>query len=132
MAFWGVDGDLDHPVRAARAALKVQDRIQNQCPLWIELGGEAMQVRIGLHTADVLVGTIGSPTRLNYTAIGDGVNVAARLEALNKDLGTKICISDSLFQATGGTLQVRSLGYQTMRGRHEPLLLYELLGLISN
>jgi class 3 adenylate cyclase len=132
MAFWGVDGDLDHPVRAARAALKVQDRIHNQCPLWIELGGEAMQVRIGLHTADVLVGTIGSPTRLNYTAIGDGVNVAARLEALNKDLGTKICISDSLFQATGGTLQVRSLGYQTIRGRHEPLLLYELLGLISN
>lgn len=46
MAFWGVDGDLDHPVRAARAALKVQDRIHNQCPLWIELGGEAMQVRM--------------------------------------------------------------------------------------
>ena len=60
-------------------------------------------MRIGLNCANVLVGNVGSSTRLNYTALGDGVNVAARLEGINKLFGTTICISDSIYdQAQGG------------------------------
>ena len=74
---------------------------------WEAEGRPKFRIRIGLHCANVLVGNVGSSERLNYTVMGDGVNVAARLEAANKTFGTTICISDSVVEAAGPDLVVR-------------------------
>ena len=81
------------------------------------------------NTGVVLVGNIGSPERMSYTVMGDGVNVAARLEGVNKELGTRICISKTVFREAGEKLNLRSLNEVTVKGRKSPVEIYELLGL---
>ena len=68
-----------------------------------------MRIRIGLNCANVLVGNVGSSERLSYTVMGDGVNVAARLEGINKTFGTTICISDFVFEAVEADILARPL-----------------------
>ncbi|MFM7086368.1 MAG: adenylate/guanylate cyclase domain-containing protein [Cyanobium sp.] len=130
MAFWGAPEALPyHALRAARAALRIQEAIGTYNRTQADHSHSELVVRIGLHTATVLVGTIGSADRLNYTAIGDGVNIASRLEGLNKDLGTQICISDAVVQSCGEALITRNLGMQHLRGRGTDLIVHELLRL---
>jgi adenylate cyclase len=87
-----------------------------------------LQLRIGLHSADVLVGNVGSSKRLSYTVMGDGVNVAARLEGMNKTFGTTICISDSVFDAVASEIAARPLRRVQVKGRKQEFMIYELLG----
>jgi hypothetical protein len=89
-------------------------------------------MRIGLNTATVLVGNIGSTERLSYTVMGDGVNVASRLEGVNKIFGSTICISDSVYEAVTDKVIARPLGYVTVKGRKNEFEVYELLGLREN
>ena len=96
---------------------------------WEAEGRPKFRIRIGLHCANVLVGNVGSSERLNYTVMGDGVNVAARLEAANKTFGTTICISDSVVEAAGPDLVVRPLRKTKVKGREHEFMIYELLGL---
>jgi Adenylate and Guanylate cyclase catalytic domain len=86
-------------------------------------------IRIGLNCANVLVGNIGSSTRLSYTALGDGVNVAARLEGINKLFGTTICISDSIFDQVQDEILARPPKRVQVKGRKTEFMIYELLGL---
>jgi adenylate cyclase len=88
-----------------------------------------LQLRIGLHCAEVLVGNVGSSERLSYTAMGDGVNVAARLEGINKSFGTTICISDSVVEAVGSEIAVRPMKRVKVKGRKHEFMIYELLGI---
>jgi class 3 adenylate cyclase len=76
---------------------------------WRSEGRPAFRIRIGLNSADVLVGNVGSSDRFSYTVMGDGVNVAARLEGMNKTYGTTICISDSVFDAAASKIVARPL-----------------------
>jgi adenylate cyclase len=114
----------DHAARALRAALAVQARLK------AEAGDpDSFQIRIGLNTGECVVGSIGSEKRLNYTAIGDAVNVAARLEAANKEFGTSILCSNATVRAAGAGFEFRELGPIQVKGRVEPVAVNEVLGL---
>ena len=109
---------------AVRAALKVQERLA------AEAGKEgAFRIRIGLNTGSCIVGNVGSVNRINYTAIGDSVNVAARLEAANKELGTAILASQSTVAAAGAGFVCRHLGPIHVKGRAEEVDVHEVVGL---
>jgi adenylate cyclase len=82
-----------------------------------------------LNCANVLVGNVGSSERLSYTVMGDGVNVAARLEGMNKTFGTAICISDRVFEAVEKDIVARPLRRVQVKGRKHEFVIYELLGI---
>ena len=132
MAFWGAPSPLDdHAVRGCVAALKakyIQDQMNAE---WLRNGLPALYIRIGLHTSQVIVGNIGSVQRMSYTAVGDGVNVASRLEGVNKVYGTQICISQSVLDATGGQFVVRPLDKVAVKGRLAGETVYELVGMVN-
>jgi adenylate cyclase len=130
MAFWGAPNTLeDHAFRACAAALKIQARMDLINQEWKDQGLPPLKVRIGIHSDVVLVGNIGSHERMSYTVMGDGVNVAARLEGVNKDLGTRICVSKAVVREAGERLNLRKLEDVTVKGRKSIVEVYELLGL---
>ena len=96
---------------------------------WASEGRPTMKVRIGIHSSSVLVGNIGSPERLSYTAIGDGVNVASRLEGMNKELGSSVCISEAVVASLAGRGIARPLRPIRLKGRRQELMVYELLAI---
>ena len=128
MAFWGApDPAHDHATLACRAAVDITKGLRALNEDWARQGKSSLRVRIGINTASVLVGNIGSPDRLSYTAIGDGVNVASRLEGKNKELGTQICISDSTYEAAKDDILARPLQPVSVKGREGEFMVYELL-----
>jgi adenylate cyclase len=130
MAFWGAPAhQSDHVLRACAGALRAARRMERVNRTWIAEGRPSIRMRIGLNCANVLVGNIGSSERLSYTVMGDGVNVAARLEGMNKTFGTAICISDSVFEAVETHIAARPLRRVQVKGRKHEFMIYELLGL---
>ena len=130
MAFWGAPAPLpDHVLRACAGALRATRRMEKLNRAWSVEERPLFRMRIGLHCANVLVGNVGSSERLSYTVMGDGVNVAARLEGLNKTFGTTICISDSVFEAVKADIVVRPLQKVKVKGRDDEFMVYELLGI---
>src|SRR6266851_4545639 len=133
MAFWGAPAALDdHVYRACLAALKASYRMKRLNAEWANEGRTPMPMRIGVHCADVVVGNVGSPQRLSYTVMGDGVNVASRIEGLNKQFGTSICISNSVYERVAGRVVARALGHVPVKGRETEIMVYELLGIASS
>ena len=129
MAFWGAPAHRsDHVLRACTGALRAARRMERVNQTWIAEGRPSIRMRIGLNCANVLVGNVGSSERLSYTVMGDGVNVAARLEGMNKIFGTTICISDSVFEAVEKDIVARPLRRVQVKGRKHEFMIYELLG----
>ncbi len=130
MAFWGAPLPReDHVLRACAGAMRVARRMEKLNQEWSRQGRPTIRVRIGLNTATVLVGNVGSAERFSYTVIGDGVNVASRLEGQNKEFGSTICISDSVYEAVCDRIVARPLGRVVVKGRQREFMIYELLGL---
>jgi class 3 adenylate cyclase/ABC-type nitrate/sulfonate/bicarbonate transport system substrate-binding protein len=130
MAFWNAPVlRPDHVLRACAGALRAARRMERVNDGWATEGRPRIRIRIGLHCATVLVGNVGSSTRLSYTALGDGVNVAARLEGINKQFGTTICISDSIYDQVRTEILVRPLKRVQVKGRKAAFMIYELLAL---
>ncbi|MDF2972584.1 MAG: hypothetical protein K0R61_3034 [Microvirga sp.] len=129
MAFWGAPGLLDdHAWHACIAALRIQWALDDLNRQWRHAGVPQMRVRIGIHSDAVLVGNVGSQERMSYTVIGDGVNIAARLEGINKIYGTLTCISHDSFREAGDRLCVRPIDEVAVKGRRARIAIYELLG----
>ncbi|MFL6792206.1 MAG: adenylate/guanylate cyclase domain-containing protein [Bradyrhizobium sp.] len=127
MAFWGAPAaNPDHAVDCCRAALACQ-RAMEQAAL-VDDRGQAVKVRIGINSGNMLVGNIGSEVRLNYTVIGDAVNIASRLEGTNKLYGSTIIIGPETRRLAGDGIVVRELDRLAVYGRAGGLQIYELLG----
>jgi len=126
MAFWGAPAaNADHAVDACRAALACQ-RALTASGL-ADDQGRPLRIRIGINSGDMLVGNIGSEFRLNYTVIGDAVNVASRLEGANKEYGTDIIIGEETRRLVGDRVHVRELDRLMVYGREGGLAIYELI-----
>ncbi|WP_314960827.1 ABC transporter substrate-binding protein [Bradyrhizobium cosmicum] len=133
MAFWNAPVERpDHVLRACTAALRAARRMERVNDVWESEGRPRIHLRIGLNCANVLVGNVGSSNRLSYTALGDGVNVAARLEGINKLFGTTICISDSIYDRAKADILARPLKRVQVKGRKTDFMIYELLALSAS
>ena len=132
MAVWGAPEQYsDLAERACRAALSIKQKVERYNEAWAETHGARLRVRIGLHIGRVLVGNIGSPMRINYTVIGDPVNVAERLQAMGRDLGdkesqVKILVSGAVQWQLNEDFVLEPLGAHSVRGRREKVEIYQL------
>jgi adenylate cyclase len=128
MAFWGAPlADDNSAYHACAAALEMQSRLLRLQPRFSKMGGVGIRQRIGLNTGVCVVGNIGSEQKLNYTAMGDPVNLASRLEGVNKQYGTGTLISESTYQKVMKRVYVREVDRVQVVGKMEPVQIYELL-----
>ena len=129
MAFWGAPREVEDQADAAcRGALAMQAKLAEMQAGWDERGLPKLNTRIGLNTGDVLVGNIGALERLNYTVMGDAVNLAARLEALNKEYGTSILVGDETAKRISEAFVLRPIDFVAVKGKNQAILVHELVG----
>jgi adenylate cyclase len=129
MAFWGAP--MDDSEHARHGLLAAADMLVALPALNAKLaarGLPSVAMRIGLHTGRAVVGNLGSPSRFSYTAMGDTVNLASRLEGANKYFGTRLLVSDSTVRAaTGDDLPpLRPVGQVLVKGKNQPVLLHTI------
>ncbi len=113
--------DPRHADQAVTAACEIQDVVSRRA-----FAGVTLRTRIGINTGTVIAGNVGSGDRINYTVHGDAVNLAARLEQLNKDYGTLVLVSGSTVSLLTDTYPLDSIGEVAIRGKHEPVELFKL------
>ena len=129
MAFWNAPALLpDHAVHACEAVLRCQERAAAlfASPEWKHL--PPLVTRFGLHSDRVLVGHFGAPARLSYTAMGDGVNLASRLEGLGKQYGVETLASEAIVLRAQGAFVFRLVDRVAVKGKTKGVPVYELLG----
>lgn len=135
MAFWGAPEDMpDHAARAMRAGAEIQQRIRADNLQRMNAGEPPLAVRVGIHTGAVVVGNIGSKNRINYTIVGDTVNIASRIDSIAKELATDedciVLLSDDTLALAGGEppagCTVTSLGERQIRGREGTVAIFRL------
>jgi adenylate cyclase len=129
MALWGAPLDApDHALRAAAAALEMNAALARMQTEWLSRGWPLVEMGTGLDSGETVVGNFGSARRFSYTAMGDHVNVASRLEGLNKVYGTTILMSENTWAAVNGEFVCREVDRVRVVGRATPVAIYELLG----
>jgi adenylate cyclase len=133
MAFWGApERQGDHAARACRAAVAIAQAVEADNKVRRAAGKPPIRTRIGVHSGNVVVGNIGAPSRVNYTIVGDAVNVAERISEIARDVlngtddDTAVCFSgETVAQWNGGPV-LTPLGQREMRGHHEPVEVFRL------
>jgi len=125
MALYNVPFDQpDHAAQAVRTALVFQDRLKPLAGRFRAKYGTDLNCGVGIHTGDAVVGTIGSEQRLEYTAIGDTINLGSRLEGITKDFHVSIIISESTYEEVKGQFIMRYLGEVKIKGKEIPVQIY--------
>jgi len=128
MAFWGAPLEIENPIeKAAIAIFEIKKEIDKLNKKWENQKKPIFITRIGLHYGKTLVGNIGSSKRMNYTIIGDSVNIASRLENINKIYGTQIIISEYVYKYIKNKFVVRYLDKIALKGKKEGIKIYELI-----
>jgi adenylate cyclase len=129
MALWNAplrDPDhVSHALRAVLACRAAEDRFNAACA---ETGRPIYHTRYGLHVGQAVVGNVGASDRINYTAVGATVNMAARLEGLNKYYGTRVLVSRAVLECAGPGFAFRFIDQVRAAGAHQPMEIHELLG----
>ena len=128
MAEFGVPVHYDdHPVKAVAAALNMQEALKRLEPKWKKRNYPPLYTRIGINTGNVIVGNMGSRDVFDYTAMGDNVNLAARLESANKMYGTKIMVSENTALKVENEFWLRPLDMIRVKGKQKPVKVFEVL-----
>ncbi|GMH57832.1 hypothetical protein TrLO_g10749 [Triparma laevis f. longispina] len=131
LAIWNAPYDVtDHAVACISATLRMQQELETLRVQWKEQGYPEIHIRCGVHTDSVFVGNLGAPERMKYGVMGDGVNLASRLEELNKRYGTKNLISDKTFACdrVSEMFILRHVDRVVVKGRSKSTDLYEVCG----
>lgn len=132
MAFWGAPiSDPAHVYKALTASLTCIERLKIFNQESVNQGLPALETRIGLSTGKVMVGNVGSVDRLNYTVLGDSVNLASRLESVNEIYGTSILVSEFVRDQVRDQFHWRMVDLVAVKGKAEPVRIYEPLGLVT-
>lgn len=130
MAHWGAfTPGRPNAVLAATAALEMMEALAVLNQKWLARGRPALDIGVGLNTDEVIFGNVGTGKKMDFTAIGDGVNLASRLEGANKEFHTHVIVSASTLAELGDSAQVRPLGSIVVKGKTVGVEIYELLGL---
>ena len=128
VAFFGAPIDYeDHARKACLAALEMQEKAQQIRRRWAEIGRPELAILIGLNTGPMVVGNFGSSRKMNYSIIGDAVNLASRLEGANKEYGTRIIAAASTVEGIRDAVEVRELDVIRVMGKTEPVSIYEVM-----
>ncbi len=128
MAMWNApETHEDHVERACAAALGCREAAEGLMGSADWAGRPRFETRFGIHRDDVLVGHFGAPDRISYTALGDGVNLASRLEGLNKLYGTTLLASETVFEAAKAAFSFRLVDVVAVKGKRKGVGVYELL-----
>lgn len=130
MAFWGAPLAMkDHANQACLAALACEKKIKDLAVKWKIENKPIFNVRVGINTGEVIVGNLGSSYRLSYTVMGDAVNLAERLQDLNKSYNTSILIGQATLNELPDDYAYRLVDIVVVKGKTEPLPIYELVAL---
>jgi adenylate cyclase len=130
MAFWGAPLDQeDQAMRACRAALRQQAAMAQMNRTFRSRDLPTLKARMGIHTGDAIVGNLGSQRRFDYTVIGDTVNLASRLEGLNKFYGTSILATEITVAECGDGVEFREVDRVAVKGREAPVAVFEVAAL---
>ena len=140
IAFWGAPAiQEDHAKLACLATIDMNHALVPLRERWAQEGRPAIKVRMGLNSGTMVVGNMGSAQRMDYTMMGDAVNLAARLEGANKAYGSDLMISEATYKLVKDDVDVRELDVLRVVGKSEPVRVYQLLdrkdqteGLISD
>ncbi|HEY2367683.1 MAG TPA: adenylate/guanylate cyclase domain-containing protein [Polyangiaceae bacterium] len=119
----------DDAIHAVRAAIGMREALAKLNVKLKERGMTPLKTGIGVHTGEVVAGNIGSEKRMEYTVIGDAVNLASRLESSTKELGTPVLISEDTYALVKDHVDARAVKEITVKGREKPVMTYEVLGL---
>ena len=128
MAIWGAPlPQPDHAARACLATLDMVDRLAELNAEWERRGWQRLKIGIGVNTGPMAFGNMGSAQHLSLTVMGDNVNLASRVEGLNKDYGTAILVTESAYTAAGDSVFGREIDFVRVRGKQEVVRIYQLL-----
>jgi len=129
MAFYGAPIVMpDHAAKACLAAIDMKKRLRELQEKWRNAGLEPIYARMGIHTGKATVGNMGSRTRMDYTAMGDAVNLASRLEGANKFYETSVMISGTTYEGVKDIVEARQLDVIRVVGKSQAVPIYELMG----
>ena len=132
LAFWGAPKTSNNTAtQACLAAVECQKELERVNKFWAASGDPEMITRIGINTGEVTVGNIGTSKRLEYTVIGDVVNVASRIEGVNKEFGTNVLISEETYNEVKNEFDCEYVSDSKVKGRKGSVKLYELKNLKS-
>jgi adenylate cyclase len=129
MAFWAAPVDMpDHAARACEVALRMQEVLVGLNRTWRGQGKPELAIGIGINTGAMAVGNMGSAARFDYTALGDEVNLASRLEGLTKQYGIAILVGEATAHAAGPAFAFREIDRVRVKGRSAAAPVFELVG----
>jgi len=130
MAFWGAPLDQpNHAEMACKSSLEMIEKLNELQKKWKTEGIPAINIGIGINSGDAIVGNMGSFKRFDYTAMGDNVNLASRMEGLNKIYGTTIVITENTQKIIKEKFETRKLDVVKVKGKKKPILIYELIAI---
>jgi len=121
--------DPNHARHAILSALAMSETLGKLNERWSSEGLPPLRMGVGIHTGEVFAGNVGRAGKVKYAVVGDTVNLASRVEGLNKEMGTTMLVTEATYRAAGLDLEVKDRGLVTVKGREEPVRVYEVIEL---